>query len=214
MIVSSRLLILQTTKVGDKSLVLHTLSSQWGRRSFIVSAGKGMAMYLPMNILDAEIMQNEKSSLWRLRGMQAVHPLNGIRSSIGKNSITLFMSEVLYRIVRDGAFEEGLFEWCEKSVVLLDALDRDWANFHLRWLLELCGALGFSPCSEDLAPFSGQLYPKMQDLLKLDFGEFMLYPLTGEERNAIAQILLEYIGFHSDCKVEIRSLKVLRELFA
>lgn len=214
MISAARLLILQTTKVGEKSLVLHTLSNVWGRRSFIVSAGKGMAMYLPLNVLDAEVIQNEKSDLWRLRSISAVHPLNGIRSSVGKNSITLFMSEVLYRLVHDGAFEEGLFEWCEKSVVLLDALDRDWANFHLRWLLELCGALGFSPCSEDLAPFSGQLYPKMQDLLKLDFGEFMLYPLTGEERNAIAQILLDYIGFHSDCKVEIRSLKVLRELFA
>lgn len=214
MIISSRLLILQTTKVGDKSLVLHTLSSQWGRRSFIVSAGKGMAMYLPMNILDAEIMQNEKSSLWRLRGMQAVHPLNGIRSSIGKNSITLFMSEVLYRIVRDGAFEEGLFEWCERSVLTLDALESDWANFHIWWLLELCGALGFSPCSEDLAPFAGQHFPKLQKLLGLGFGGFMLEPMNGEERNTMAQILLDYIGFHSDCKVEIRSLKVLRELFS
>lgn len=214
MTTSARLLILQTTKVGEKSLVLHTLSNIWGRRSFIVSAGKGMAMYLPLNVLDAEVIQNDKSDLWRLRAISAVHPLNGIRSSVGKNSITLFMSEVLYRIVRDGAFEEGLFEWCEKSVLLLDALENDWANFHLRWLLELCGALGFGPAQEDLAPFAGNLYPKIQALMALDFSGFMLFPLNGEERNAIAQILLDYIGFHSDCKVEIRSLKVLRELFA
>lgn len=214
MISSARLLILQTTKVGDRSLVLHTLSSSWGRRSFIVSAGKGMAMYLPLNILDAEVIQNEKSDLWRLRGISAVNPLNGIRSSAGKNSITLFMSEVLYRIVRDGAFEEGLFDWCERSVLTLDALESDWANFHIRWLLELCGALGFCPSSEDLAPFSGRFHSKIQTLLGLSFGEFMLEPMNGEERNAIAQILLDYIGFHSDCKVEIRSLKVLRELFS
>ena len=214
MTTSARLLILQTTKVGEKSLVLHTLSNIWGRRSFIVSAGKGMAMYLPLNVLDAEVIQNDKSDLWRLRAISAVHPLNGIRSSVGKNSITLFMSEVLYRIVRDGAFEEGLFEWCEKSVLLLDALENDWANFHLRWLLELCGALGFSPAQEDLAPFAGNLYPKIQALMALDFIGFMLFPLNGEERNSIAQILLDYIGFHSACKVEIRSLKVLRELFA
>lgn len=213
MIVSSRLLILQTTKVGDKSLVLHTISSLWGRRSFIVSAGKGMAMYMPMNILDAEVIQNEKSDLWRLRGISATHSLNGIRSSVGKNSITLFMSEVLYRIVRDGAFEEGLFEWCERSVLTLDALESDWANFHLRWLLELCGALGFSPCAEDLAPFADKHYNKLQKLLGLDFGGFMLEPMNGEERNTMARILLDYIAFHSDCKVEIRSLKVLRELF-
>lgn len=209
---STRLLILQTTKVGETSLVLHTLSSRWGRRSFIVTAGKGMAMYLPMNILDAEAIPNGKSDLWRLRGICAVHPLNSIRSSVSKNSITLFMSEVLYRVIREGGLEEGLFEWCEKSIMTLDALESDWANYHLRWLLELCGALGFSPSAENLAPFAGEQYGKICSMLKLSFGEFMLMPMNGVERNEIARILLEYIGYHSECHLEVRSLKVLREL--
>lgn len=209
---STRLLILQTTKVGEKSLVLHTLSSRWGRRSFIVTAGKGMAMYLPMNILDAEAIPNGKSDLWRLHGISAVHPLNSIRSSVSKNSITLFMSEVLYRVIREGGLEEGLFEWCEKSIMTLDALESDWANYHLRWLLELCGALGFSPSAENLAPFAGEQYGKICSMLKLSFGEFMLMPMNGVERNEIARILLEYIGYHSECHLEVRSLKVLREL--
>lgn len=214
MVVQTRLLILQTTKVGDKSLVLHTLSSRWGRRSFIVSAGKGMAMFLPMNILDAEVIENGKSDLWRLRGISAVYPLFGIRSSVSKNSITLFMSEVLYRIIREGGLEEGLFEWCEKSVLTLDALESDWANFHLRWLMELCGALGFSPSAEDLAPFAGEHYGRIREMLSLSFGEFMLLPMNGIQRNEIARILLEYIGYHSECRLEIKSLKVLRDLLS
>ena len=208
-----RLLILETTKVGEKSLVLHTLSPQWGRRSFIVTAGKGMAMYLPLNILDAEVIRNGKSDLWRLKGISAAHPLNGIRSSVAKNAIAMFMSEVLYRAVRDGVCCDGFFEWCEKSILTLDALQSDWANFHLRWLLELAGALGFSPSAADLAPFAGEHFQTLERMLGLSFGECLLMPLNRTQRNAAARVLLDYIGFHTDCKLDIRSLGVLKELF-
>ena len=79
--------------------------------------------------------------------------------------MTMFLGEVLFRALRDGANEEGLYEWLRGSLLTLDALGSDWANFHLRFLLELCGALGFSPSMEDLAPFVGERYHQVQDLL-------------------------------------------------
>ena len=214
MIRSARLLVLQTTRVGEKSIVLHTLSPEWGRRSFIVSAGKAMALYLPLNLLDAEVVENPKSDLWRIRAVSAVYPLAGLRGSVAKNAIGLFMSEVLFRLVREECCEPGLFEWCEKSVLTLDALQADYSNFHLRWLLELAGALGFSPTAEDLAPFAGDCYPALCRMLRLDFAGCMLLPLSGSERSRIAAVLLDYIFYHSDCRPEIRSLPVLHDLFA
>ena len=135
----TQLIILNTTKVGERSLVLHALSPDWGRRSFIASVpkGGGMALFQPLSVLDAEIKENPRSELWRVHALSASHPLTGIRTSAAKNAMTLFMSEVLYRTVRDGAREEGLFEWCERSILTLDALEGDYANFHLRFLLEL-----------------------------------------------------------------------------
>jgi DNA repair protein RecO (recombination protein O) len=141
---SVRLIVLNSTKLGENSLVLHCLCREMGRRSFIVTVRKGgsRALYLPPNILDAEVIENRKSDLWRLRGISAVHPLNGIRSDFDKNAISLFMSEVLWRAVQDGAAEEGLYDWCERSVLTLDALEGDFANYHLRFLMELAGAMG------------------------------------------------------------------------
>ena len=58
-----QLIILAVTKVGEKSLVLHTLSAEWGRRSFIVSVSRssGMALFLPLNILDAEVLKDAQA---------------------------------------------------------------------------------------------------------------------------------------------------------
>mgnify|MGYP004521434879 CR=1 FL=1 len=212
---STELIVLSTTKLGEKSLVVHCLTPSLGRRSFIsgIPSGGGMALFLPLNILEGEVSENPRSDLWRVRHLTAISPLSGIRSSVSKNSITLFMSEVLYRTVRDGAMEDGLFDWCKRSIMTLDALQSDFSNFHLRFLLEFAVALGFSPSLSDLAPFAGEHLSEVRALLESDFGQFMLIPLNGLARNEIAEILLQYIGYHSDCRLNIRSLAVLRELW-
>ncbi len=211
----TELIVLGTTKLGEKSLVVHCLTPSLGRRSFLaaVPRGGGMALFLPLNILDGEVSENPKSDLWRVRQLSAVHPLNDIRSSVSKNSITLFMAEVLYRTVRDGALEDGLFEWCRRSVLTLDALRSDFSNYHLRFLLEFAVALGFSPSPADLAPFAGEHLAEIRALLESDFSRAMLLPLNGKSRSEIAESLLRYIGYHSDCSLNVRSLAVLRELY-
>ena len=215
MVHHTRLIILNTTKVGERSLVLHALSPDWGRRSFIASVpkGGGMALFQPLNILDAEVTENPKSDLWRVHALSPRHPLTGLRTSAGKNAMTLFMSEVLWRAIRDGAREEGLFEWCERAVLTLDALEGDYANYHLRFLLELASTLGFSPSLQDLAPFAETHLNALRDLLQSDFGSCMLVPLNGEARSEIAEILLRYLSYHAETRIEARSLRVLRELF-
>ncbi len=207
--------MLAVTKVGDKSLVLHTLSPDWGRRSFITSVSRKTppALFLPLSLLEAEVLENPKSELWRLREVSSGAPLNGIRNDIRKNSMTLFMSEVLYRTVHEGAYEDGLYEWCRKSILTLDALETDFSNYHLRFLLEFAGALGFSPSMEDLAPFAGEHLGVLKQLLSCSEAESMLIPMNGAQRNAVASLLLDYIGHHTENQITVRSLQVLRELY-
>ena len=214
---STELIVLHTTKFGENSLVVHTLSRDYGRRSFLVKgAGKksSMSLFLPLNVLEAEILETNKSTLFTARNLTAKHPLLGIRNSMFKNSMTMFMSEVLYRVVKDGAYEQGLFEWCEKDILLLDAIQTDFSNFHIRFLLELTVALGFSPESQDLMPFVGDHYPVVEKFMTLPFADSMLIPLNGAARKEIAEEILRYIEYHTESSVNVNSLKVLRELFA
>ena len=214
---TSELIVLHTTKFGETSLVVHTLSKVYGRRSFLIrGAGKKATMTLmqPLTVLEADIIETSKSTLFTARNLSAKYPLLGIRGNIYKNSMTMFMSEVLYRIVKDGANEAGLFEWCEKNILLLDAIENDFSNFHLRFLLELSVVLGFSPEAKDLSPFVGEHYPIVQAFMAESFADAMLIPLNGQIRNEIAEGILRYIEFHSDSALNVASLGVLRELFA
>lgn len=212
--VNTRIIVLNTTKVGDKSLVVHALSRELGRRSFIVSAGgrTGMAYWQPLSVLDVEVIENPKSDLWRLHGVSAVYPLTGLRGDVGRSAVCMFMAEVLYRAVREGA-EPGLYDWCEKSILTLDALSGSYANYHLRWLLELASAMGFTPSLEDLAPFAEEHLREMSGLLGPYEGALLL-PLTGKARGEIAGALLDYLSAHLEYRLNIRSLAVLGELFA
>lgn len=214
---TSELIVLHTTKFGETSLVVHTLSKVYGRRSFLIrGAGKKATMTLmqPLTVLEADIIETSKSTLFTARNLSAKYPLLSIRGNIYKNSMTMFMSEVLYRIVKDGANEAGLFEWCEKNILLLDAIENDFSNFHLRFLLELSVVLGFSPEAKDLSPFVGEHYPIVQAFMAENFADAMLIPLNGQIRNEIAEGILRYIEFHSDSALNVASLGVLRELFA
>ena len=217
MVKDTELIVLHTTKFGENSLVVHTLSRDYGRRSFLIrGVGKksGMSLFLPLTLLEADVVESSKSTLYTAKNLVARHPLMGIRNSVYKNSITMFMSEVLFRIVREGAYEQGLYEWCEKNILLLDAMQEDFSNFHIRFLLELTIALGFSPEAKDLLPFVGDHYAVVEKFMKLPFADSMLIPLTGPVRNEIAEEILRYIEFHTESAVNINSLKVLRDLFA
>jgi DNA repair protein RecO (recombination protein O) len=212
----TELIILHSTKFGENSIVAHTLSKEYGRRSFLIrGVGKRgtMTLMLPLTILEAEIVETSKSTLYTARNLSAKYPLSGIRNSIAKNSMTLFMSEVLYRTIKEGANEQGLFEWCEKNILLLDAMQSDFSNFHIRFLLELAVVLGFSPESQDLMPFVREHYPIVERFMKESMADAMLIPLNGAIRNEIAEEILRYIEYHSESAVNVASLKVLRELF-
>ena len=236
----AELIVINHTKFGESSIVLHTLSSEYGRRGFLVkvSPRTAMALFLPLNILEAEVTENPKSDLWYARNFVSVTPLNGIRGNIHKNTMTLFMSEVLYRVVKDQTNEDGLADWLKSQILTLDALNSDFANFHLLFLLNLCAALGFDPDAAGLAPFvvgsnptchtettntchpersegssSGRNLQALESLLRLPFAEALLLPLSGVDRNAIAESILKYIEYHTESAVNIRSLAVLREIY-
>lgn len=212
---STSFILLHTTRFGENSIVLHTLSKEYGRKGFVVRSvsKKMMSLLLPLNILEADVTDSGKPGLLPVRNISVSRPLMGIRNNLFKNTMTMFLSEVLYRVVKEGTAEPGLYEWCERQIMLLDAMETDFSNFHLRFLLELSIALGFSPQSEDLRPFLGDNQPFIEQFMSTSFAESMLIPLSGILRNEICEGVLRYIEYHLESTLTINSLKVLRELF-
>lgn len=210
-----RLIVLSSTKLGESQRVLHTLSEEFGRRSFIVSVRShgSSALFLPLSIIDAEIRENPKSDLWRAGGISAAYPLNGLRSDMIKNAVSLFMSEVLFRTLHDGVYEDGLFHWVEHSILTLDSLGAEYVpNYHIRFLLEFCSALGFQPSSSDIAPYSGEQHANLSRMLEVPFADSLLLKFSGSDRTAMAEAIIGYLSAHTESSINIRSLSVLHDI--
>lgn len=210
------LIVLNYTKFGENSIVVHTLSRAYGRRSFLVRVGKraSMSLFQPLSLLEADIVENPRATLWNAVSPAVRHPLGGLRSNLSKNAMAVFMSEVLYRVVRDGERDDTLFDWCDRQILTLDALDSDFSNFHLLFLLGLASALGFSPTADELMPFARNHPRELRRLVEAELSEALLLPLTGQMRCGICEDILRYLEFHTDARIEIRSLDILRTLFA
>ena len=212
---STSLIVLHTTKFAENSVIAHTLSKEYGRRGFVVrNAGRRTtSVLLPLNILEAEVVESGRTNLFSVRRLVPSCPLTGIRDNVYKNAITMFISEVLYRVVKEGTSEQRLYDWCEKQIHLLDAVRSDFSNFHICFLLELTVVLGFSPKPDDLRPFTGDEHDIVERFMVSPFAESMLIPLTGAVRNKICEDVLRYIEYHTESTLTINSLKVLREIF-
>ena len=74
---NTELIVLHTTKFGENSLVVHTLSRDYGRRSFLVRGvgKKYMSLFLPLNILEAEVTESSRSTLFTARNLVSACPL-------------------------------------------------------------------------------------------------------------------------------------------
>lgn len=213
------MIVLHTTRTGENAIVVHSLSREYGRRSFIIKnlgskRGKQYASILqPLSIIEGDIIESSKSDLYQAKSLTIVEPLFGIRGNLYKNTISVFLSEVLFKALTEGMSEDGLYDWCRNKILLLDALYSDFSNFHLRFLLEMTIILGFSPEKRDIIPFVTENKAQVEELMNCDFAESMLVPMSGRQRNEIAEGLLRYISYHSESSLNINSLKVLREIF-
>ena len=65
MTTDTELIVLNTTKFGENSIILHALSRDFGRRGFLIRVGRrtgALTLLQPMNILEAQVTEIGRAS--------------------------------------------------------------------------------------------------------------------------------------------------------
>lgn len=212
----TEIIVLNTVKYGEKSLVLHCLSRDFGRRTFFVrNAAPVISLFGPMSVLEGYVVElpNLSSSMPLITKLSRSVNFPRIRNNLYKSSICIFLAELLYRTVPEAANEDGLYDWCINKLLLLEEMNSGIGNFPLLFLLELSVNLGFRPQTEDILPFvPDENKNLMSALMSQSFAEAMMIPLSGKLRNSLADSILHYLETNLDTRLNIRSLPVLREI--
>jgi DNA repair protein RecO (recombination protein O) len=151
---TSRGVVLNTVKYGDRGVIVQLLTSSHGRQSYMVQGlgsqrGRGkMALFQPMFALEFEGLESSKMQMHRFGEVHTGIVLQSTPFDVKKSTIALFMAEVLHRLVKESEANQMLFDFVWGSVEALDAAEEGVANFHLWFLSNLCRFLGFSPGNE------------------------------------------------------------------
>jgi len=236
----ARGVVLHTVKYGENSLVAYLLTDLLGRENYLVQGirtakGKGnrAALFQPLFLLEFEGYETPRSQLHRMKEVRSFRPLATIPFDARKSTVSLFMAEVLYRLVREVEPQSPLFDFVCRAVAALDGLQEGVANSHLWFLVQMSAFLGFYPGNEYLPearfdireglfvpgipshPF--MLSPEnthiLHRLMACSEAELGAVKLNRGQRVEFLDGMLSYFGYHLDAIHHVRSLHILREVF-
>lgn len=240
MLVESRALVLRTIKYNDESVIAETLTESFGRVSFLVRISRSPraavrhTLFQPLALLRITWNHREGNSLKRPKAAGVALPLRSIPYDAGKRAVALFLAEFLQAAVRTDDTGGLLFQYICNSLEWFDTAPRDFANFHLVFLLRLVRFLGFEPNLEDYLPGcffdleSGRfvsrpplhnhyLLPddaaRLPLLRRMNFSTMRVFRFSGSERSRLLGSIVLYYRLHLPAFPEMKSLAVLQDLF-
>lgn len=149
MLNKSSIIVLHTIKHGESGLVVQCYSNTKGKQAlYLRGGGKANAKnakFHRLSILDVITYSNSTSSMPQIREFTQAVTLNSIRTNIYKNTIAIFISEVIIRCIRESETNPQLFTFLKTSIEILEQMERGISNFHIYFLVQLSSLLGFKP---------------------------------------------------------------------
>ena len=238
-IISSKAIVISTIKYSDTSLIVKLYTKKVGVVSFllkgILKSKKGKlrtAYFQPLNQLSVIFSHQEKRNLQLLQDAQVIHTYKTIYTSITKQSIVLFISEILTSAIQEEENNTLLYEYLEYSLIWLDSHDQI-SNFHLLFLLNFTKFLGFYPdvsqsykngfhLSEGFFTdnlqikevIKGNEINQFKTLLGTNFDNVECMNFSKTERQRLLQMLIRYFELHLDGFRIPKSLAVLETVFS
>ncbi len=213
-------IVFKVFKYRETSVIARIFTSAFGLQTYIIngvrSSGKGkgkMALLQPLTLLDLVVYKKENTGIQRISEWRCAESYHSIPLDIRKTAICLFLSEVLYKCIREEERAEELYEFLSHSMKILDEMETGFENFHLQFLTKLSRLLGFGLDSSPhfMMSFQAEEEPFVRHLLEQPYTDHIA--LRGNLRRMILDHIIDFYRQHVDGLGEIRSVEVLREVF-
>jgi len=239
MLIKTNGIVLHSLKYNDNSTIVSIYTCQFGRISYIVHGvnkkrAKFRASFLqPLSIVEIDVYHVPGKNLQSIKDIRSVYPFVGIPFHPIKNSLALFISEILFRALKQTDPDESLYHFLENSVQALDCCDDGLANFHLVFMIKLCRFLGFAPNSDgeeekyfDLLNgvfthekplhthfIASELNSNFIKIMQSDYVDMSAVRISRDDRFKLLEALVEYYKLHVPDFYGLNSLPVLHSLF-
>lgn len=235
MLHTTRGIVLRTIRYNDKAVIANIYTELFGLQGYLIHTGKNKksALLQPLTCLEITVEHKTNKSLQRIKEAQCSPPFSDIPYNTSKSSLAMFMAEVVYRSVKEEESNPELFEFLRSSILVLDEEQNNCSNFHLAFLVQFSGFLGFFPGNnyseietifdlEEGVFFSGKPVHAnfiageparfLSLLMSNEINEHATLNINKAQRKELLSALMNYYRIHLQGMSEVRSHKVLEEV--
>lgn len=236
--ITTKAIVLSSLKYGDTSLIVKAFTASDGLKTYLLKGVMGSkkgklkpGYFLPLMQLEIVANHKNKGTLESIREVKVAMPYKTLHTDIVKNSIVLFLAEMLGNSIHEEEQNHSLFNYLEYALLWLDEHPAN-PNFHLLFLMNLTKYLGFYPDTSfknapffDLQEGSFCQYPSLnpliqnglldsfKNLLGTNFEGLQAIQLTKSNRRELLKMVILYFRLHVHGFREPKSLAVLNAVF-
>lgn len=238
MLATTRAIVLRSVKYGDTSLITQLFTEAYGVQTYIVkgvrkSKSNQASLLQPSTLLHLEIDNHPQKNIQYLKQFQSAHLFQSARESIVKNSVLLFATELLLRLLPEHAPLPELFDFSFDFFVNTDQRsEAAIANYPLFFIInignlmgyEIKGAYGSQTPYINMEEGSFTDQPAPADTLDAVEVSFLSQLLLSEEatisnlkipaskRGKLLHWYIDFLRLHSQHMGAMKSLEVLRAI--
>ncbi len=234
--------ILRKVQYSDSSHIINAYTLDKGRQDYFLRKQKSRRnralthLISPLNQLEFDIDARPKRQIQSIKDIRLKKHALYMDQSPAKSAIIFFMSEVLYRSLREEEENPDTYRFIEHTILLLNQIEKGFQMFPLIFITLLTRYLGFTPLlsqkDKKETPgyfnlYSGLFEKKMSpnesmglkesqllnDILENGFHITSTYYHKKTRENFLDNMLL-YYKTHLEGIKHFKSVDVLREIFA
>jgi len=236
---TTKAIVLTSLKYGDNSLIVKAFTLSDGLKSYLLRGvlasrkGKLKAAYFQsLTQLEIVAYHKNKGTLESIREAKVNYHYQTLHSAIAKNTMTLFLAEMLGNSIHEEEPNQSLFNYLEASLQWLDAHD-DITNFHIYFLIRLTKYLGFYPDTNHIVAscfdlmegeftntpslnpiLTGENLSYFKTFLGINFDSIHTVKMNKSNRQELLKSLVLYYELHLQGFRKPKSLAVLNEVFS
>ncbi|MEP6582869.1 MAG: DNA repair protein RecO [Ginsengibacter sp.] len=241
MIHSTKGIVLRTIKYGETSVIASIFTEAFGIQSYIVNGVRTQSktskahFFQPSSILEMQVYHSDLKNLQRIKELKWSYLYKNVLSNVTKNTVALYMVELLHKCLKQPEPNSDLFNFCEDAFMELDISTNEIAaNYPLYFSIQLAYFFGFrlhdnySAVNNIFNPNEGNfsntnslednaippdISRHISQLLKAHHpSDLKDIKLNKDIRRKLLSIMEDYYGFHISEFGKMKTLSVLHDL--
>lgn len=187
-------------------MIVRVFTKEYGTQSFVIKGGRKkrnvVAALQPFHKLEITALFKSEKELQTARSVQLFDPPKSIALDIRKSTVAVFITEVLYEVLKQEPDNPNLYDFLELAINWHDESEF-YTNYHLLFLVELTNYLGIRPSERN----------RNDELFSLEKGVFQhhsikeFYTMNQNESDLLSQLLISTFSDLKNIRIDSKLRK-------